>query len=135
MSADPLELINILYEHAILRVRSARECLAQGDIAGRSGYISKAIGILGELEGSLDLQAGGEIARNLAKLYQYIRERLFVANRKQEDEPLAEAESLLKTLADAWLAITPKEPAGTPLAMPGAVLEPVTGGFLEGWSG
>lgn len=134
LSADPLELVNILYEHAILRVRSARDSLAQRDIAGRSAHISKVIAILGELESSLDYQAGGEIARNLAKLYQYIRERLVAANRKQEDEPLAEAEELLKTLGDAWLAITRKPQPAIPLAMVGAVANPVTTSSQAGWS-
>jgi flagellar protein FliS len=134
LSADPLELINILYEHAILRVRSARDSLTRRDIAARAGHISKAIAILGELEGSLDYRAGGEIARNLAKLYQYLRERLILANRKQEDEPLAEAEALLTTLGDAWLAITRKEQIGIPSAMPGAVLEPAAGSPLNSWS-
>jgi flagellar protein FliS len=134
LSADPIELVSILYEHAILRVSAARDSLAQGDIASRSRHISKAIAILGELEGSLDHQAGGDIARNLATLYRYIRERLITANRRQEDEPLAESESLLKTLGEAWLAITRKGQENTPIAMPGAVFDTAACAPAEGWS-
>jgi flagellar protein FliS len=134
LSADPIELVSILYEHAILRVSAARDSLAQGDIASRSAHISKAIAILGELEGSLDREAGGEIARNLATLYRYIRERLITANRKQEDEPLAESESLLKTLGEAWLAIIRKSHDDTAIAMPGALFETAARAPAEGWS-
>jgi len=104
LTADPIELIQILYEHAIKFVGEARSALAAGDIVGRSKAISRTIGILGELEGSLDKDAGGSISKNLAALYRYMRTRLTVANLKQEDGPLAEVESLLQTLGGAWQA-------------------------------
>ncbi len=107
LSADPVELVCILYEHAILAVEDARDCMGRGDIASRSKAISKAIAIIGELESSLDHKAGGEVARNLARLYQYIRIRLLVANRNQDAKPLIEVERLLKTVSDAWNAIRP----------------------------
>lgn len=105
LSADPVELIAILYEYAILSVQDARHSLIQGDIKARSKAISKVIAILGELERSLDYELGGEIASNLARLYRYMRERLTQANLKQVDGPLAEAEALLKTLGEAWQAV------------------------------
>ena len=107
LSADPVELVCILYEHAILAVEDARDCMGRGDIASRSKAISKAIAIIGELESSLDHKAGGEVARNLARLYQYIRIRLLVANRNQDAKPLIEVERLLNTVSDAWNAIRP----------------------------
>ncbi len=105
LSADPVELINILYEYATLGVQDARSSLAQGDIAARAKAIAKVIAILGELESSLDHQLGGDIAHHLSRLYRYMREKLTVANLKQADAPLAEVEALLKTLGEAWQAI------------------------------
>jgi len=105
LSADPLELIQILYEHAIRFVHEARGALAAGDIAGRSKAISRTIGILGELEASLNREVGGSISQNLGSLYRYMRTRLIVANLKQEDAPLAEVESLMTTLGGAWQKI------------------------------
>jgi len=43
----------------------------------------------------------------LAALYQYMRSRLLAANLRQEDAPLSEVESLLRTLDEAWSAIRP----------------------------
>jgi flagellar protein FliS len=105
LSASPLDLVNILYEHAILEVGEARRHLAAGDVAARSRSISKAIAIIGELQSSLDHDAGGEIAVNLGRLYQYMRQRLTAGNVQQSDAPLAEAGRLLESLGDAWRAI------------------------------
>jgi flagellar protein FliS len=105
LSADPIELVAILYEHAILSTVQARECLSRRDIAGRTASVSRVVAILGELEGSLNHAVGGEISANLARLYQYMRERLLMANLKQQDEPLAEVETLLTTLAEGWEGI------------------------------
>lgn len=106
LSADPVELVNILYEHAVLNTAQARECLAQRDIVGRTAKIGRVISILGELDGSLDHSAGGEISKNLARLYQYMRERLLMGNLRQQDEPLAEVEQLLTTLAEGWDSVS-----------------------------
>jgi flagellar protein FliS len=106
LSAEPVDLIAMSYEFATLRVHEARSALAKGAIAERCTAISKTIAILGELESSLDYKLGGEIAYNLGRLYGYMRERLTRANLRQEDRPLAEVESLLATLGEAWRAIS-----------------------------
>lgn len=105
LSASPLDLVNILYEQAILEVEQARQSLARRDVAARSRSISKAIAIIGELQISLDYEAGGEIAANLGRLYQYIRAQLTAGNVRQSDAPLGEVASLLESLGDAWRAI------------------------------
>jgi flagellar protein FliS len=107
LAADPLELVRILYEHALHSVADARHGLSCGDIAARSKAISRAIAILSELEASLNHEVGGSLSQKLAGLYRYMRERLLAANLHQEDAPLAEVESLLGTLAEAWNSIQP----------------------------
>jgi flagellar protein FliS len=102
LSADPLELICLLYQHATEAVRDARVHLASGEIALRSRAISKAIGILDELNASLNHAAGGAISSNLEQLYSYMTVRLTEANMRKQEAPLAEVESLLSTLAEAW---------------------------------
>jgi flagellar protein FliS len=107
LSADPLELVHILYEHTVAMVRDARRSLAAGDIRGRGHAITRAIAALDELDGSLDRKSGGSLSKNLARLYQYMRLRLVKANLEQQDAPLAEVEKLLQTLGEAWAAIRP----------------------------
>jgi len=116
MAADPVELIHILYEHGLVQLRSAREALAKADILGSSRAISKTLAILGELEGSLDFNAGGSISRNLGRLYQYMRRRLVDGNAQRQDEVLAEVESLMRTLDAGWTAM--QHATSLPSALP-----------------
>jgi len=134
LSADPLELVRLLYEAAIAAVRSARERLAAGEIAARSHSISKACEILIELSAALDHSRGGEISSRLAALYHYMLNRLMDANLQQADAPLAEVLGLLTTLAEAWEQTrTPVEPQAveSPWA---AAAEPVLSGVAHAWS-
>jgi flagellar secretion chaperone FliS len=105
LGASPLELVRALYRGAIQAVRLARTSLANGQIRERSNAITKACAIIQELTVSLDREAGGEVAVNLAELYVYIHKRLGDANVQQSDAPLAESEKLLSTLLEAWSEI------------------------------
>jgi flagellar protein FliS len=108
LAADPVELIQILYEHALIEVRAAGEYQKAGDIEGRAKAVSKAMAILGELEGSLNHKAGGSLSQNLARLYQYMRRRLLEASMTQQTALLDEVEKLLQTLEEGWSAIQHK---------------------------
>jgi flagellar protein FliS len=102
-AASPQRLVVMLYDGAIKAIYSARAALARGDIAGRGAAISKAIAIVDEgLRPALDLEAGGEIAANLAALYDYIVSRLLYANLKQDEPSLDAAAQLLSELKSAW---------------------------------
>jgi flagellar protein FliS len=116
LSADPIELVRILYRLAIDRIREAREHLEKGDIAGRSKAISVASEALMELNVSLDHEVGGELSRRLAQLYEYIVWRLLEANVQQSAEPLNEALRLLTTLLEAWQGVNPEPPVAVPPA-------------------
>jgi flagellar protein FliS len=119
-SAEPLQLVRLLYQGALAAVRDARRHLAAGDIVSRSRAVSKAFAILTELSASLDRPRGGEIATRLAQLYDYMRRRLLEANARQQDEPLAEVLGLLTTLAEAWQEIAAAGKAAEPVAGPWA---------------
>ncbi len=105
LSADPLELVHLLYQACTESVREARHHLAAGDIAARCRSISKAHGILTELSAALDHERGGDLSQRLARLYDYMQRRLLEANILQDDAPMGEVLGLLSTLAEAWDAI------------------------------
>jgi flagellar protein FliS len=136
VSADPMELVCLLYQHGLGAVQDARRHLKSGDIEARGKAICKAVAIIGELTSSLDLNAGGTISTNLEQLYEYMSLRLTEANIRKQDEPLAEVERLLNTLNEAWREAKAKQPAAAePPAAPNPVwqetkLEPAT----QGWS-
>jgi flagellar secretion chaperone FliS len=140
LSADPLELVHILYEHTLTMVRDGRQYLAEGNIPARGRAITRAIAALDELDGSLDRRVSGSISRNLAALYQYMRLRLLTANLQQQDAPLKEVESLLVTLGEAWSAIRhSNQPVEREMAAVGAAFgafaaEPQAEFAGQGWS-
>jgi flagellar protein FliS len=105
LTADPLELVRLMYQAAIGEVRNARLHLANRDIRSRSRAISKACAILTELTVSLDRKSGGDYAERLADLYGYMMRQLADANFQQRDEPLVEVLGLLSTLLDGWQGV------------------------------
>ena len=109
LTADPIELVNLLYQGAMQAVREARVHLAEGRIADRSQQINKACQIVIELATSLDHERGGEISKRLALLYDYMQRRLLEANMQQSDAPLADVLGLLSTLSEAWAGIRKPE--------------------------
>jgi flagellar protein FliS len=110
LAASPLKLIQMLYGAALDSIAAARRHVRHNDIRARTRAINKALGIVTELSQCLNYEAGGALSRNLAGLYAYIERLLIQANIKQIEAPLAEAESLLSTLAEAWRACTPAVP-------------------------
>ena len=106
LSANPLDLIRLLYQASIAEVREARRYLAEGDIASRCRCISKAHCILSELALCLDHERGGELSHRLARLYDYMQRRMLEANAGQQDAPLREVLGLLSTLSEAWEGIS-----------------------------
>ena len=123
LSADPLELVTLLYQGCTDSVREARHCLAKAEIEARGQAISKACAILTELIGSLDYERGGEIAKRLGLLYDYMQRRLLDAHARQADEPLAEVLGLLLTLAEGWAGVQPAAPESNVWAMAGEAVE------------
>ena len=91
--------------------------------------IARASEILIELQGSLDAEAGGEIAADLERLYEYIQQLLAQGLASRADEPLAEASTLLETLAEGWReAADSLKPAPSDDDAPEPVLEEAAAG-------
>ena len=109
LTADPLELVRMLYRAAIDATGRSRAHLTGGRIAERSHEICRALAIISELSGSLDQARGGAVSTNLAGLYDYMQRRLLEANARQKAEPLVEVESLLTTLLVGWEKVRPSE--------------------------
>jgi flagellar secretion chaperone FliS len=104
-TANPIQLIIMLYDAAICSLKEARDHIAHKNIAGRSHSINKCLSIISELQSCLNLKAGGEIAGSLDRLYNYMKKRIFCANVEQSIQPLAEIEALLENLRSAWVEL------------------------------
>lgn len=105
-AASPHKLVVMLFEGAMAAIASAIQHMQTGDIAAKGQAISKAIMIIDNgLRASLDKNVGGEVALNLDALYEYMSNRLLLANLKNQQSVLEEVYQLIKGLKDAWEAI------------------------------
>lgn len=104
-SADPHQLIVMLYDGALERIAIAKGAIERGDIEEKGIKIGKVIVIIDGLRASLDKNAGGDIAENLDSLYDYMQRRLFEANLTNDLEGLSEVSGLLKDIKSAWAEI------------------------------
>lgn len=117
-TSDNVKVISLLYDGAIKFTRIAKKRMEHGDIAGKGLYVGKATAIVTELNSALNMEAGGEIARNLKRLYDFILDRLIHANLKSDPKAFDDVERVLETLREAWSVIekgghtanVPKEP-------------------------
>lgn len=105
IDASPHQLISMLIDGAIEKMVGAKGRMIHGDTAGKGGLISGSIAIIDTLRASLDHGAGGELADNLDRLYDYMSRRLLEANLRNAPHLLDEVISLLKEIKEAWVAI------------------------------
>jgi flagellar protein FliS len=101
-SADNVQLIQMLFDGLLESLATARGHMMNGVIDEKSKSISRAARIVVGLQGALDFEHGGELARNLNDLYSYVTRRLFHANAHNDLEALGEVTSLIKDIAEAW---------------------------------
>lgn len=116
-TANQGRLIVMLYDAALRSIQRAVDCLDQGvrGFEAANGSIIRAQDIVGELMVSLDMERGGDIARNLFGLYTFINRQLMDGNIRKERAPLVVAKKLLAELRGAWNAIADtKTPAERP---------------------
>jgi flagellar protein FliS len=121
-SASPHKLIVMLYDGALVALRTAKTNMTAGNIPAKGAAISKAITIIDNgLRVSLDKTSGGAIADNLDALYEYMSRRLFQANLQNDVAIVDEVHNLLADLRGAWVQIGDKvQPEPVPTAMPKA---------------
>lgn len=110
-SASPHRLIQMLLDGAMDKMAAGRGLMERGEVAGKGRMLSWAISIIGGLRSSLDAEAGGEIAANLDRLYDYISRRLYEANRNNDLAAIDEAMALLREVKTAWEGIGEAPPS------------------------
>ena len=96
----------MLYDGALRFTADARDAMVRRDIRARQQHLSRAMAIVSELQSTLDMDTGGEVAEQLDTLYGFVRDRLIDASVTQELQPLDEARRVLTTLREGWLAIS-----------------------------
>src|ERR1700730_304594 len=83
-SRTPLELVVMLYDGALKFMAKARDAIERRDIPARREALSRTMAIVSELQNTLNLKDGGEVAISLDRLYSYSNTRLLEAAMKND---------------------------------------------------
>ncbi len=111
-AADAHRLVLMLFDGALEAIKLAQAQIAAGNVAEKGRWLGKAVRIVEEgLKASLDKDAGGALARQLAALYDYACLRLLQANLRNDHAALDEVGGLLADLRDAWARVGARAPA------------------------
>jgi len=107
-TATPGKLIVMLYDGALKNISAAKDAYHAEDFKRKSDAITRVQDIVMELMNALNLEQGGEIARNLQSLYVYVLQRLLDADTNKNLLALEESRKILSELRDAYAAIVKK---------------------------
>ena len=106
---DQNKLIIMLYDGAIKNANFAVQYMESGEIEKVHDSLIKTKNIVTELLATLNMEQGGEIAKNLKSLYSYMFSQLVEANMEKKSEPVLAVIDLLKELRGAWVQIREKK--------------------------
>ena len=101
-TASKEQILLMLYQAAIKNCKKAIDAIEAKDVAKKGEFIGKLQDIVIELNNSLDFEVGGEIAKELSSLYDYVLYSSTQANIKIDKEPLMGCLNVLNTLYDGW---------------------------------
>jgi flagellar protein FliS len=107
--ASPTRLVQIMYEHILAQLVTAQGCMQRisdnlplADVIAKGKAIGKAVRLINQLNATLDMDRGREIAGNLRSLYEYMLSRLTVANLKNDPRIVAEVLELVRKVKSGW---------------------------------
>ena len=114
--ADRVQLVQMLFDGLLAALADAEGHIQRKDIAGKGEAVSRASKIIVGLQGSLDFDKGGELARNLSDLYDYCTRRLLKVSLRNDVLIIQEIRSLLNEINSAW-ELLPSLLKSEPVAM------------------
>jgi flagellar protein FliS len=107
--ATPARLVQIMFEHILAELAAAQGCVLRiksnlplKDVIAKGKSLGKAIRLINQLNATLDMERGQQIAQNLRALYLYMLDRLTVANVTNDARIIAEVASLVQKLKMGW---------------------------------
>jgi len=103
--ASPHRIIQLMFAGALQRLAQSRYAIEQNDLANKGIYINKAIGIITGLSNSLNMDEGGQIAKNLSELYDFMLRKISEANLNNDAKAIDDVCDILRTIKEGWDAI------------------------------
>jgi len=105
-TASKLDLVILCYEKAIQFLIQTKEHYKNNEFEEKALKLEKATAFINELQSSLNMDEGEQIAKNLDSIYTYIMKRLIVADINKDMSIFDEVISIMSELKDAWIKIS-----------------------------
>ena len=116
MVADKVELIQMLFDGLLDSLVTARGHIQRNAIEDKNKCLVRAGRIVIGLQGALDLDKGGDLARNLHELYSYVTRRLVYVNAHNDLAVLEEVQTLMGEIRQAWRDVPNLLPKSVPVS-------------------
>jgi flagellar protein FliS len=107
--ASPTRLVQIMFEQILAHLAAARGAMGRitdnrpvNEVVAKGNAIAKALGLIGQLNGTLNMEGGGQVAENLRALYEYMMNRLTLANATNDQSVVAEVAALISMIKSGW---------------------------------
>jgi flagellar protein FliS len=107
--ASPTRLVQIVFEQILSQLAVVQGCMQRihdnrpvNEVIAKGTAVGKAVRLISHLDGSLDMERGGEIAANLRNLYLYMLDRLTQANVTNDARIVDEVTSLIAKIKSGW---------------------------------
>lgn len=100
--ADGARLTQMLYDGVCDALAQAEGHMARGEIAAKGEAVNRAMRILFGLQGTLDFDKGGEVAKALAELYTFATRRLLAASAENDLDALRDLRARMDEIRQAW---------------------------------
>ncbi|NDF15282.1 flagellar export chaperone FliS [bacterium] len=101
-TASREQVLIMLYEGAIKHLKKAAESCVTKDLAAKGVAVGKAHDIINELSNSLNFSVGGEIAKNLERLYGFAVDQIIQGNLNNDPAKFDAARKILENLLEGW---------------------------------
>ena len=111
-TASSVQVVVLLYDGAIASMKLAQEGIVALNFQDKARFLDRALRVIGELSASLNMEEGGDVAKDLRRLYEYIQFELTQANLKNEPGRLEGPIRCMSEIREAWqeLAIQGAKP-------------------------
>jgi flagellar protein FliS len=114
--ASPARLVQVMFEHILSNLAIAQGCMERirdnvpyADVVAKGKAMGKAVRLIGQLDASLNMEQGGQIAENLHNLYLYMLGRLTTANVHNDAQIVSEVSNLVRKIKTGWDQIVKDE--------------------------
>lgn len=107
--ASPTRLVQVMYEQILSNLTAAQGCMDRihnnmplGEVVAKGKAMGKAIRLINQLNATLDMERGQQIAENLRSLYVYMLARLTLANAANDARIVEEVSALVRKVKSGW---------------------------------